>query len=200
MEELRRKVKQMSVVLANVGVSYTRWGRNSCNSSSGAELVYPGQMAGSLYTHTGGGSNYICLPLNPQYDKYRSGAQGHSYLYGTELETGGYFSPFGSLQDQNPSCAVCHVAGRSSQIMIPGHMTCPPSWSREYHGYLMSGSHGQKGRTEYICVDGNPDVLRGQSADTNGALLYPVEVHCGHGLDCPPFDNSKELTCVVCSR
>ena len=199
MEELRRKVKQMAVAVANVGVSYTRWGRNSCNSSSGAELVYAGQMAGSYYNHGGGGSNYICLPMNPQYDKYRSGRQVSGNLYGTELETGGYFSPFGSLQNLNPSCAVCHVTGRSSQIMIPGHMTCPLSWSREYHGYLMSAHRGNQ-RTEYICVDGNPDVLRGHSADTNGALLYLVEVHCGHGLDCPPFDGNKELTCVVCSQ
>ncbi|XP_065191370.1 uncharacterized protein LOC135822514 [Sycon ciliatum] len=200
-EELRRKVKQMSVVLANVGVSYTRWGRNSCNSSSGAELVYAGQMAGSPHLQTGGGSNFICLPMHPQYDKYRSGAQANSYLYGSEFQTdGNYFLPFGGLYDQNPTCAVCHVTGRSSQIMIPGHMTCPPSWSREYHGYLMSAHNAHNGRTEFICVDGNPDVLRGESANTNGALLYFVEVNCGHGLDCPPFHADEELTCVVCSR
>ncbi|XP_065192584.1 uncharacterized protein LOC135823663 [Sycon ciliatum] len=158
-------------------------------------------MAGTYYGHTGGGSNFICLPMHPQYDKYRSGVQGQSYLYGSELQTDtGYFAPFGGLFNQNPSCAVCHVTGRSSQIMIPGHMTCPPSWSREYHGYLMSTHISNKGRKEFICVDGNPDVLRGQSADIDGASLYFVEVKCGVGLDCPPFEAVKELTCVVCSR
>ena len=47
------------------GVVYTRWGRTTCPTTSGTQLVYAGRAAGSWNTHSGGGANYLCLPDNP---------------------------------------------------------------------------------------------------------------------------------------
>ena len=52
-----------------------------------------GFVGGSHYTETGGGGEYICLPKNPKYDKYRDGNQAGSYIYGTEYEVSSY-NPF----------------------------------------------------------------------------------------------------------
>ena len=198
--KLEGDVEQMSRITSNVGVSYTRWGKDSCNASSGSELVYNGYMAGQHHAHTGGGSNHVCLPKDPEYSIFRSGQQNHGYIYGAEFETAGYFAPYGALNNQNPECSVCYVSGRSSQIMIPGKFTCPPSWTHEYHGYLMSALHSGKGRTEYICVASDPSIVRGEARDTGGVLMYFVEGGCDYGLPCPPYANAKELTCAVCTR
>ena len=201
LSKLEETVERLSHLTSNVGVSYTRWGKNSCNASSGSQLVYNGDIAGDLYTHVGGASNYVCLPEEPQYGAYQPGVQGQAYIFGTELETSAEsnIAPYHGLHDNNPKCSVCHVPGRYAQIMIPGKNTCPPSWSREYHGYLMTAHHGHK-RTEYICVDRHPDVVRGEARGTEGALLYFVEATCTNGLPCPPYVAEKELTCVVCTR
>ena len=45
----------------NGGVTYTRWGKTSCPTVSGTELVYSGITAGSWYADTGGGANYLCI-------------------------------------------------------------------------------------------------------------------------------------------
>jgi hypothetical protein len=58
-------------------------------------------MGGSWCHHHGGGSNYLCLPLNPIVDKITPGAQGYSYMYGTEYEISSQRSMFPkSLHDQ----------------------------------------------------------------------------------------------------
>ena len=49
--------------LPSVGVTYTRWGSTSCNST----LVYSGRVGGPHHTQ-GGGANYLCLPDDPEYE------------------------------------------------------------------------------------------------------------------------------------
>ena len=84
--------------------------------------------------------------------------------------------------------------------MIPARYECPTAWTREYYGYLMAAgtkwSHHH--RTMYECVDKDPDLVPGEGGDTDPAFLYHVEAVCD-GLDCPPYDPEKELTCVVCT-
>ena len=42
-------------------------------------LLALGIMGGEYFNHPGGGVNYLCLPHNPKYDKYKNGHQnaGH---------------------------------------------------------------------------------------------------------------------------
>ena len=83
--------------------------------------------------------------------------------------------------------------------MIPAQITCPSSWTQEYYGYLMAENCGFQ-HAMFECVDHSPQSVPGSSADTNGALFYHVEVKCGYGIPCPPYDTQKEVTCVVCTK
>ena len=153
-------------------------------------------MGGSYYLHTGGASNYLCLPLNPIFDKITSGAQGYSPIYGTEYEVN-MFSK--NINQHDAPCAVCHTESRGSHVMIPARNVCPSGWTMEYKGYLMSAQQGHSGRTQFVCVDGNAEGTTGSQNSQNGALLYFVESSCG-SLPCPPYADGKELTCVVCTK
>ena len=186
------------------GVVYTRWGKSTCRS--GVNQVYAGRTGSSFSDHRGGGANYICMPNDPEYSSYISGVQGYSSVYGTEYEaptvTSGteYEAPtVTSGRDQhNAPCAVCDVPNKSRVLMIPAKLTCPSGWTREYNGYLMTENSIHK-RTMYTCVDHIMESVPGSENHTNGSHFYHTEAHC-NGVACPPYNNYKELTCVVCSK
>ena len=177
----------------SVGVSYTRWGNNRC--PKGSESVYSGTMAGTFFTSTGGGANFLCLPEEPDYKSLNTKDKGSiSYLYGTEYE-----SPIVGIHDHGVPCAVCYVSGRSAKQMIPAITTCPSGWTREYYGYIMTAHNSHKGRSEFVCIDKVQKSRPGSFGDQNGALLYHVRATCT-GIHCPPYDSGKSLTCVMCSK
>ena len=176
------------------GVVYTRWGNSTCPSVPGTQLVYTGRTAGSYYSHTGSGANHLCMPQDPQYSlPFRGGFQLHGLIYGTEYEV-----PLQGTQDHGVPCAVCLATSRETVLMLPAKTACPPSWTAEYTGYLMS-AHYEHQRSMYQCVDLGQESARGTFANTNGALFYHVEVDCGFGLPCPPYVEQRELSCVVCT-
>ena len=184
------------------GVVYTRWGRTTCPNTTGTQLLYAGRAAGSHYTQRGGGGNYLCLTEQPEYSNFTAGTQsGRAYLYETEYETGGpgETGPLSSLNDRNAPCAVCYTSTRATVVMVPGQVTCPSSWTKEYYGYLMAERHTHH-RSTFECVDQSSQSISGSHANTDGALFYHVEVKCSHGIPCPPYDTQKEVTCVVCTK
>ena len=71
---------------AGGGTVYIRWGRTTCPTVTGTELVYEGIAAGSWYNQQGGGSNRLCLPKVPKYSNYYPGVQGNSPLHRSEYE------------------------------------------------------------------------------------------------------------------
>ena len=152
---------------------YTRWGRTTCPSTAGTQLLYAGRAAGSAHTDRGGGANYICLPEQPRYSTYTAGTQaGRAHLYGAEYQTAGTNDngPLSSVHDHNVPCAVCYASTRETVVMIPARLSCPSSWTREYYGYLMANWYGHR-RTMFECVDRNPQSIPGSISNTNGALL-----------------------------
>ena len=176
------------------GVTYTRWGKSSCPNIAGTELVYTGRAGGSHYTHKGGGANYLCMPLDPEYTlPFQAGVRNHNYVYGAEYE-----APLQGTHDHNVPCAVCYVSTRETVLMIPAKTSCPTSWTKEYYGYLMS-EYRTHARSTYQCVDKDQESLPGSHANTNGALFFHVEASCT-GMACPPYDPQKELNCVVCTK
>ena len=177
-------------------VVYTRWGNTSCPSTEGTSLVYSGITAGSFYSHTGGGANYLCMPENPDYSAFNAGVQADSQLYGTELQTQTGQTALPGVLDHNVPCAVCRTQ-QETVLMIPAKTQCPASWREEYQGYLMSQRQSQQ-RTTFVCLDENPETIPGSAASTDGAVFYHVEADC-NGLPCGPYDPQKELTCVVCT-
>ncbi|CAH1269268.1 Hypp4135 [Branchiostoma lanceolatum] len=187
---------------ATGGAIYIRWGRKACPST--ASTIYSGVAGGSDGGETGGGTNYLCLPKNPEWGKYQDGLRWmiSARVYGAQykLLNPVPFSSTPRLHDQHVPCAVCHNQRRSNQLMIPARKTCPAGWFPEYDGYLMAGAYKNPAAKEFVCMDKTPEVEKGgENKDGNGALFYPAEAACG-SLACPPYVDGRELTCVVCSQ
>ena len=162
---------------------------------------FTGYTASSYYSHSGGGSNYICLHRQPEWGRYTNGFQSYGNMHGTEYQiyTNNPFSKSRqALENQKAPCAACYTL-KSATIMIPARTTCPDGWSKEYGGYIMAEAYMHKGRTTFVCVDGDLEVREGGGTNTNGALFFNTEVHC-LSLPCPPYVSGRELTCVVCSK
>ena len=139
------------------------------------------------------------MPMEPEYCQYIPKTQSNSILQTGELQTPSMSIPaFHSQNDNTPlRHALCHSSGRSAQFMFPARLTFPTGWSKEYDGYLMTAKCDHQ-RTEYICMDKQPEVMEDTSKNVNGALLYFVEAnsrtHVPNAYVC-----EKELTCSVCS-
>ena len=184
------------------GAMYVRWGRKTCPDTS--ELIYGGAVGGSYYTRSGGGSNYLCLPLDPIYGNVTPSADKLSRLHGAEYENPTGFTldnaQSTTLQDENVPCAVC-VRVWVAIITLwsqPGD-ECYPGWTQEYDGFLVSGANVHAGRTEFLCMDRSPETMTSGYPDQNGVLFYNVAGTCG-SLPCPPYVENYELTCVVCTK
>ena len=183
----------------NGGVVFTRWGRFACPNTTGTQMLYTGKAAGSHHSHTGGGANYICLPDEPEFLPYVSGTSDfQSFLYRTEYEMFGK-GPFNHLQDQDAPCVVCYASTRVSYLMIPAKITCPITWTTEYQGYLMTERYSHARNSVYECVDKDAEGIPGSEKSINGAIFNFVQAKCINGL-CPPYDEYKELSCVVCTK
>ena len=176
------------------GVVYTRWGKHSCRE--GATLVYAGLMAGSNHIQKGGATTRLCMPKDPEYTlPFISGVQSYSRLYPVEyqetIRNAGHDIP----------CAVCVVSTKELVLMIPGKTTCPANFTREYYGYLMSErNYSSHLRSTFECVDIDLESVTGGSSraySTHG-LFGHVEAVCD-AMPCPPYNNYKEINCVVCT-
>ena len=170
-------------------------------------MLFEGYAAGSVYTIPGSGSNYLCLPEEPQWRTYIDGRQpgATASIAGVEYQLNNQnhdvFSKTNNngdpLQNVPAPCAVCYVSGRSTVLMIAARTQCPNGWAAEYGGYLVS-DHDTHKRRSYICWDEAPEVAVG-GRQQDQALIYPVEVQCG-SLPCSLYPTGRELTCVVCSK
>ena len=184
------------------GAVYTRWGKSSCPGVYGTELLYSGIAGGTRFNQEGGGANYLCMPHVPEYSTtltYRSGSQGYAYIQGSE-----YDYPLQGTHNLGVPCAVCYVPTRPTAVMIPAKASCPPTWTREYYGYVMTEYRGAstdvRGRTMFECVDRDQEGLPGLPGNEDGALFHHVEADCGTSLPCPPYNNHQEINCVVCTK
>ena len=174
------------------GAVYVRWGRTTC--PTGRELVYSGRAARNRFIQTGGGINYQCFPDDPEYGAYGTGGN-RAFVYGVE-----YQEPLNSsIHDHNVPCAVCYVPTRATSLMIPAKLTCPTGWTEEYDGYLMSSYFDHASPSTFECIDSNAEAIPGSSANDDGGLFYHILAQC-NGLTCPPYNDTKELTCVVCTK
>ena len=205
---------QLSSSLPNYGgVTFTRWGRKSCPETS--KLIYNGQMANSDYRTPGGGTNYLCLPSDPEYDSYAPDNVPHTVLTRVWYETQENLNAFPNPTFQHLApCAVCESDQRVTKVMIPAAVRCPNSdWVLEYKGYVMSmvDTHtdgtfvkGEYFSTSYVCVDQKAESLTSKpNTDWSGSPLYLSRAQCtGAGAlgSCPPYKSGKALSCVVCTK
>ena len=181
-------------------MTYTRWGRTSCPNNTEAQLVYSGRAGGTNHQTQGGSAEKICLPDDPDYIQGAndlSSQSAKSVVQGTQYEVSSG-SPIQRFHDQNAPCAVCDVPTRARVIMVPAKTVCPPSWTREYYGYLMTEQDVHH-RSSYNCIDVNSEPIPGTGIDTNPSLFYHTVTDC-NGLLCPPYVNGILLSCVVCTK
>jgi hypothetical protein len=179
------------------GTTYIRWGRTTCPTGQGTELVYSGRAGATRYDHKGGAANYLCMPDDPDHLQFQSGVQtDRNYVTGVEY----WYGAIPSVNNHNAPCALCYVPNRCVSVMIPAKTVCPTNWTLEYVGYLMSNYFDYNGRTEYVCVDANPESVLGLNLGSDPRAYFTlVEPYC-NGFPCPPYVVGRELTCVVCTR
>nr|KAG5701469.1 hypothetical protein BaRGS_000865 [Batillaria attramentaria] len=169
---------------------YVRWGRSVCPSS--AHLVYSGVGGGSRYTEFN--ANYLCLSMSPVPSDHPVTGHLFAHLNGVEYETVNDAS-----QNKDLVCAVCR-SSRPTTVMVPGTNACPPGWTVEYHGFLMSDYYARTdGASEFICVDSRLESRPGTDAVQRGKILQFTITVCG-SLPCGPYVNNKIVTCAVCSK
>ena len=176
---------------------YTHWGNGNCSDiETDTETLYAGIVAGSYYNHYGGGANYLCLPKEDPQNLSTTYKGDQAYLYGIES-----YSPILSLKkDEDVPCAVCYTPTKKVQLMIPGRLNCSSSWTKEYEGYLMTARSSQYGNQNYICVDKDAEsFLPPKTRSPYGPSLYHVTARCS-GIPCPPYNDKKYITCVVCTK
>ena len=54
-------------------------------------------------------------------------------------------------------------------------------------------------RSQFSCIDKSLKTVVGSFANIRGARFFPIEGRCG-SLPCPPYEQTKEFTCVVCTK
>ncbi|OWF49875.1 short-chain collagen C4-like [Mizuhopecten yessoensis] len=192
-QQLRDTLASLSVRPAG-GATFVRWGHKDCpvNVSS---LVYTGFAGGSHYAHPGGAASPVCLPTEPLWGQHKDAVDDSGFMYGAEYEDHGLFGKDSSNEDV--PCAVCRSPAHSSILMIPGRNVCYSGWTEAYQGDLASGYYAHPAPSENVCMDQSPQPLFGGSANQDGKLFYGVRSVCG-SLRCPPYENNKFLSCVVC--
>ena len=156
-------------------------------------------MGKSSYTNTGGGVNYLCLPMDPDFpSNAQAGHQTGSRIYGVEYQPDASTRFFVDVNDHDAPCAVCEVQGRSQVLMIPAKQTCPAGWTLEYEGLLASEKSSHDGG-EYACVSNDPETTPAGHTNEYGGRLFVVEATCDT-LPCPPYVAGYELSCVICTK
>ena len=150
-----------------------------------------GVAGGSWFAHTGAAANRLCLTMTPELDN-ETKTQYTGYLYGMEYQA------ISGHHDQDVPCSVCR-APQSTTIMVPATRTCPPGWTTQYGGILVSGYYQHSAASEYLCLDGEPEDMSNGQANKDGSTIYYTLTRCG-SLPCPPYSNDQVVTCVVCSK
>ena len=182
------------------GVSFTRWGRTTCPDTNDTELLYQGTMAGSAWNEAGS-AEYQCLHQQPQFLQTTAGRQGErSRIHGTEYRALDSPPAFSDIVHHDAPCSVCYASTRIAKITIPGRTSCPPLWTMEYNGYLMTDKLDTNHRSRVpVCVDVNAETVPESAIATTTSLLYFIETTCT-GIDCPPYADGSEVACVVCTK
>ena len=138
----------------------------------------------------------LCLPDSPEYLPTSNTVAQNGNIYGAEYHLRNIKR---DAQNQNVPCAVCYTPTHSTMLMIPAWTHCPASWTKEYVGYIMTAWHASN-RVKFECVDKDLEYVPGEGRSINGVLLHTAEVVCDTGIDCPPYQLGKELSCAVCTK
>ena len=170
--------------------------------------IFTGIVGNANHATTGGGVEFLCLPLNPEWLKYNVTTNRYSYMQATHYSTGDFGIFPNNYAGERTVCAQCYTELRSAILMIPARITCPAEWQREYYGYLMASQYINDHPSSYVCVDNTPEFWP-HSSPLYGAGLAFVIADCDgqdgksatlDECDSGEYVHNRQITCVVCSR
>uniref|UniRef100_A0A2L2XXL2 Uncharacterized protein n=1 Tax=Parasteatoda tepidariorum TaxID=114398 RepID=A0A2L2XXL2_PARTP len=184
--------------------TYIRWGTKSCPETPMIYQLSTGFMSATTNRGTGGGSDYLCLPDEPEFkDQDPSfGSDSSTHVAGTKY----------GLMDEHPfeehdvrsyfgrgvPCSTCHLTNRTLIHVFPAADECPEDWITEYSGYLMSGSNLPG---THICMDEKPESYEQNTEEQQSHTLSIVHVsEIEGGLPKPPYRGKAAVQCIVCSK
>ncbi|XP_054713248.1 uncharacterized protein LOC129222742 [Uloborus diversus] len=182
------------------GANYIHWGRKQCPSNT--ETVLSGVTIGSEVGQNGSSSDFLCsekiLEERDGFEQLEDVSRDRALI--SSLKYQGKLQKFFSMAEKSIACSHCRSSRKSRAMMFAARTDCPEDWTKEYGGYLMAPSlDSSKG--EYICVDEEME----EAADevTTVPRIVPIQLtevssRCG-SLPCDSFENSKLMSCVVCS-
>lgn len=164
------------------GVVYMRWGSKDCPKNS-TKSIYSGFVIAST---TG---EQICLPYS----------QDNVKTVDQQNTANGEINENALLRQSQVPCAVCLAVEKSTKLMIPARSVCPPGWTSEYYGYIVSDR--KNGNRQFICMDKETAVeeIKNSSSEKEREIGTPfahVNVDCNSATqDC----SNNPLRCVVCT-
>ncbi len=167
---------------------------------NGTDLLSTGKIVSS-HAAQGGSSEYICLVDVPEFLQTTPGLQDHrTQLYGTDYEFLATPPALGNLVRLNGPCSFCYAPTRNAKIILPGRISCPATWMREYYGYYMSEAIFSAHKTKApICIDVDAEGIPGSEAFGAASTIHFMETTC-NGISCPPYTDGGEITCAVCTK
>jgi len=184
---------------------YIRWGRTTCDAGSFA--LYTGNIGAEDNVVLGGGGNYLCLSDSPTWGNVSPVAKViFGSIEGVQYWTEGYNNgnPFSYVHNNNqdihrqPAPCVACLSQNANVIMIPAQASCPSDMVTEYTGYIVA-NHWANYKSEYICLDGAPEVAKTGGNTQAGGVLVLAQIACGM-LACPhPYVQYNQISCSVCS-
>ncbi|KAF8789616.1 Stonustoxin subunit alpha like protein [Argiope bruennichi] len=171
---------------------YVHWGKKECGNKASNPL-YVGYMTSFLEDGIGAGTNYVCLPEKPNLS-VDSDAVGlnerTSKLAAVRYMNMSMFSGRGKrIEGLVTPCVVCETPNRPTVKMFPSMGFCPGDWVTEYTGYIIGNFQG-KLRSEFTCIDQNPDVYNNTSKARAEPFILPVKLET----------NKNSIPCTVCSK
>ncbi|GFQ74531.1 stonustoxin subunit alpha, partial [Trichonephila clavata] len=178
---------------------YTNWGKRTCGNKA-SNILYIGYMASFMEQGIGAGTEYQCLPENPNLnvDSDATGIDSrNTRLAAVRYMNMSIFRGSGKqIQDKVAPCTVCETPLRPTVKMFPSVHICPGDWVPEYNGFLVSNAHG-KLRSEFVCVNIDPDTYNFNNKVKGEPYVLPVKMGSQEGST---YTKDASIPCAVCSN
>ncbi len=192
------------VAQGNQFTTYERFGSSGCPDKDGVSTIYEGVTVGYNQSLASTISNFKCFPIGRQ-NSYNEEIAYYNETFSRFVPIPGVVPHYPNVTEyltfrvgrnhHDVPCALCSVEQRTAIQVIPSSYECPPAWTLEYNGYLMTDvSH-----TVFVCVDIQMDVLH------ESELPTPYAPTLGHViaeklLHTDVYKQGYVLSCAVCSR
>ncbi len=193
-------------VQSNQFTTYQRFGSSECPAIDGVTMIYTGVTV--AFAPSLGSTDFKCIPKQNEDNGYSEKIAYYNETFGKfDDKGGGVVAHYPNVTEYRTfrvdsnhydvPCALCSVEQRTTIQVIPSSYKCPPAWTLEYNGYLMT----DRSTTVFVCVDIEMEVLNNsQDPRTNAPTLDHVIVQDIPHISDDNYKPTYVLSCAVCSR